>query len=160
MTPAQKVAAVLAAASLSIGTIAAWEGKRNVGYGDKLAGNLPTACFGATQGVVIGRYYTDDQCMAMLARDAVSHGVEIANCLPDDLPVQMRAAFTSAAYNIGSGAFCKSSMSRKAMAGDYTGACNALLMWVNAGGKPVQGLVNRRSAERQLCLQGTLRRAQ
>lgn len=154
MSQAKRVAAVLAAASLAVGTIAAWEGKRNVGYGDKLAGGLPTACFGATKGVVIGRHYTDDQCMEMLARDAVSHGIEIAKCLPDDLPVQMRAAFTSAAYNIGTGAFCGSSMSRRALAGDYRGSCEALMMWVNAGGKPIQGLINRRKAERDLCLQG------
>lgn len=158
---AKLVAAVLAAAGLSIGTIAVWEGKENVGYADRLAGNLPTACFGATKGIVVGKRYTDDQCMEMLARDAVSHGIEISHCLPAELPTQTRAAFTSAGYNLGSTAFCRSSMSRKALAGDLRGACNALGMYVWTGGKDCRlaaskcsGLVRRRQAEISLCMQG------
>lgn len=154
MSPATRVAAVLAAAAVAVPTIAVWEGSRNVGYADRLAGNLPTACFGATKGIVVGKRYTDDQCMAMLAQDAVSHGLEISHCLPDELPVRTRAAFTSFAYNVGTGAFCRSTLSRKARAGDLQGACRELDKWVYAGGKRVQGLANRRQAERKLCESG------
>ena len=45
-------------------------------------------------------------------------------------------------------------MSRRAMAGDLPGACDALLMWNKAGGKVVKGLTKRREAERALCLDG------
>ncbi|MBY5974980.1 glycoside hydrolase family protein, partial [Ferrimonas balearica] len=78
--------------------------------------------------------------------------------LPAQLPDQTRAAFVSAAYNIGAGAFCGSSMSRRAQAGDLVGACDALLMWNKARVKgvlrPVTGLTRRRQAERALCLEG------
>lgn len=154
MSPASRVAAVLAAAAVAVPTIAVWEGSKNVGYADRLAGNLPTACFGATKGIVVGKRYTDDECMAMLAQDAVSHGLEISRCLPDELPVRTRAAFTSFAYNVGTGAFCRSTLSRKARAGDLQGACRELDKWVYAGGKRVQGLANRRQAERKLCESG------
>jgi lysozyme len=49
-------------------------------------------------------------------------------------------------------------MSRRALAGDLRGACDALLMWTKARGNGrlvvVRGLVNRRNAERALCLRG------
>ena len=45
-------------------------------------------------------------------------------------------------------------MSRKAKAGDLRGACEALMLWNKAGGKVVRGLTRRRTAERDLCLEG------
>lgn len=38
--------------------------------------------------------------------------------------------------------------------GNYTGAADGLLAWINAGGKPDKGLTNRRAAERAQFLQG------
>jgi lysozyme len=103
---------------------------------------------------VLGRAYTDAECEALLLRDVIEHGRSIQGCLPESLPVETRAAFISAAFNIGSSKFCGSSMSRKARAGDLRGACAALSLWINAGGKPLKGLISRRAAERQLCEQG------
>lgn len=65
-----------------------------------------------------------------------------------------KVAFVDAAYNIGVGAFCGSSMARRATAGDMVGACDALLMWNKVDGKEVRGLTRRRAAERELCLGG------
>lgn len=161
MSNARVVAATLSAAAIAIGTIAAFEGKSNWGYADKLAGNLPTGCYGATKGIVVGKWYDDRTCTEWLARDAVSHGIEISRCLPNELPDRTRAAFISSAYNIGSGAFCKSSMSRRALAGDLRGACQALSLYVWTGGKDCRiaankcsGLPKRRAAEVALCLSG------
>ena len=61
-------------------------------------------------------------------------------------------ALVSFTYNVGVGAYCGSTLVRKLNQGDYTGACNELRRWVYAGGKRVQGLANRREAERSLCL--------
>jgi lysozyme len=104
--------------------------------------------------VVIGKAYTDEQCAADLAQDAVRHGMDIAPCLPAELPVETRAAFISFAFNIGAAKFCGSTASRKARAGDLAGACAELSRWVYAGGKQLPGLVRRRAAERRLCEQG------
>ena len=60
-------------------------------------------------------------------------------------------AFVSLAYNIGSGAFCGSTLVRKLNAGDYAGACAEIDRWVYAGGKRLPGLVKRRAEERARC---------
>jgi len=61
-------------------------------------------------------------------------------------------ALVSLTYNIGSGAFEKSTLVKKLNTGDYTGAANQYDVWVNAGGKRLQGLVNRRAKEKELFL--------
>ncbi len=149
------VAAVMAAGALAVPLIADFEGFVPVGYPDPALGvKLPTACYGATAGIVIGRRYTEQECANMLAADAVKHGLEIAPCLPADLPIETRAAFTSFGFNVGTGAFCKSTLSRKALAGDLRGACAELSRWTKAGGREMAGLVRRRAAERTLCERG------
>lgn len=62
------------------------------------------------------------------------------------------AAFVSLAYNIGVGAFKQSSALRRFNAGEIDLVPKAIRMWKKAGGKTVQGLVNRREAEVQLFL--------
>ena len=58
----------------------------------------------------------------------------------------------SLCYNIGPAAFAKSSIVRHFNAGNVDAAANSFLLWKKAGGKVVQGLVNRRTAERDLFL--------
>lgn len=152
MTPAQRVAGVIAACGLALPIIASWEGQRNVGYAD--VRGIPTDCFGHTGGAVIGKKYTDEQCMVFLAQDAVNHGLDIDRCITVEVPVESRAAFTSFAYNAGAGAFCTSTMAKKLNAGDLRGACAELSKWTSAGGKVVPGLANRRAAERAECEKG------
>lgn len=142
-------AAVIAAAVALIGP---WEGRELRAYRDIVG--VWTICYGETRGVGPGQTATPAECETMLAKGVSDFAGEIARCLPQGLPVKTHAAFISAAYNIGSGAFCSSSMSRRALAGDLAGACDALLLWNKAGGKVVRGLVNRRQAERKLCLEG------
>lgn len=104
--------------------------------------------------MVIGQAYDPDTCAKWLAEDAVKHGLDIAPCLPAELPPQTRAAFTSFAFNVGSARFCSSGVSRKALAGDLPGACAELSRWIYGGGKVLPGLVTRRATERELCEAG------
>ena len=62
------------------------------------------------------------------------------------------ASFVSLAYNIGVGGFKKSSALRRFNAGQIMEVPAAMRMWKKAGGKVVQGLVNRREAEVKLFL--------
>lgn len=57
-------------------------------------------------------------------------------------------ACVSLAFNIGPGAFRTSSVARHCRAGEWDQAANAFLMWNRAGGHEVEGLLNRRKAER------------
>ena len=61
-------------------------------------------------------------------------------------------ALVSLSYNIGSGAFKNSTLLKKLNSGDYKSAAEQFLAWNKAGGKKVQGLVNRREAEQKLFL--------
>lgn len=50
-------------------------------------------------------------------------------------------------FNVGIGAFRKSTLLKKLNAGDAKAVPSELMKWTRAGGKVVQGLVNRRRAE-------------
>jgi GH24 family phage-related lysozyme (muramidase) len=53
----------------------------------------------------------------------------------------------SLAYNIGSGAFGKSTLLKKHVAGDYAGAAKEFAKWRIGGGKVLAGLIKRRAVE-------------
>ena len=61
-------------------------------------------------------------------------------------------ALVSLSYNIGSNAFKNSTLLKKLNSGDYKGAAEQFLVWNKVNSKRVQGLVNRREAERNLFL--------
>lgn len=147
----KKSGAVMAAA---IALVSAWEGVRTVAYRDIVG--IPTVCFGETRGVKMGDRYTMEECRAMLGDALVEFETGMRKCLtnPDTIPDKSYVAFLSLSYNIGTGAFCGSTVARRANAGDIRGACNAIPAWNKAGGKVVTGLVNRRAEEQKICLQG------
>jgi len=140
------------AMALALGVIMPWEGKINDPYFDIV--NVKTVCFGETQ--VEMRHYTDAECEAMLKKAVSERYMKpVMACTPSIASKpEVLAAATSLAYNIGTQAYCKSTVDRRFDAGDIKGGCDAFLAWRFAGGKPVQGLLNRRNAERNLCLKG------
>lgn len=146
--------AVTGAGMLAIVIVGGWEGLRLHAYQDVVG--VWTACYGETKDIKPGMKFTKDQCNVMLIGSLTEHEAGMRRCLaaPDSLPEKTYVAFVSATYNIGVGAFCGSSMARRANVGDLRGACEALMLWTKAGGRVVQGLVNRRTAERKLCLEG------
>lgn len=141
-----------ALAALVMGALTTLEGKRNVAYRDIVG--IATACRGTTgKDIVAGRYYTDAECDAMDEKSAVAHAQGVLRCTSKIKGDQLVAA-TLLTYNIGVGAYCGSTVARRFNAGDLKGGCDAFTMWVRAGGKVVQGLVNRRRYERAICLRG------
>ena len=57
-------------------------------------------------------------------------------------------AFASFAYNLGVGSFKSSTLLKKYIQGEREGTIyNEFMRWVNAGGKPYQGLIKRRNYE-------------
>ena len=61
-------------------------------------------------------------------------------------------AMVSLAYNIGVGAFLKSTLLKKVNAGDFAGAGEEFLRWNKANGKELMGLTKRREREKHLFL--------
>ena len=53
-------------------------------------------------------------------------------------------------FNVGCGAFEKSTLLRKVNAADFAGAATQFALWVHAGGEVVAGLVRRRKLEAEM----------
>ncbi len=64
----------------------------------------------------------------------------------------MLGAMVSLAYNIGLGAFGKSSVLKNHLARRYANAAASFNLWNKGGGKVLPGLVRRRAAEAVLYL--------
>lgn len=142
----------VAAAALVIPVVAVFEGKVNRTYSD-VAGVL-TSCYGHVGPELrMGQAFTDEQCLAQLEADLLKHAAAL-DCVKRPMTDGQKAAFLSFAFNVGNGAFCSSTLVKKANAGDMRGACAELSRWTYAGGKFYQGLANRRAAERKLCEAG------
>lgn len=143
-----------ALAASVVALVSGFEGLRTYAYRDPVG--IPTICFGETRGVKMGDHKTPAECKDMLIARLAEFETGMRKCLasPDTIPDNAYAAFLSVSYNIGTGAFCKSSMARRANQGDIRGACEALLAWDKAGGFRLPGLTKRRQAERTLCLKG------
>lgn len=109
------------------------------------------ACYGHDdQSMTLGKRFTAAECQAMLYEDLLKHS-EALDCIKTPMTDGQKAAFLSFAFNVGNQAFCRSTLARKANAGDMAGACAELSRWTYAGGKELPGLVRRRAAERAMC---------
>lgn len=137
-----------AVTAATISAVAIHEGISTDPYEDIVG--VATVCYGETN--VEMRRYTLAECKVMLGKSLVKYGDGVLACLNVPINQNQHGAFTSFAYNVGVGAFCGSSVARRLNAGDYAGACDAMMAWDMAGGKHVMGLRTRRAAERKLCL--------
>jgi len=134
--------------------IMGYEGHKEEAYLDSVG--VPTIGYGTTEGVELGQRVTAAEAEQLLLRDATQVGDAIKTCVTVPLHQYEYDAFVSLAYNIGGGAFCKSTLVKKLNAGDYTGACNEIPRWVYAGGQKLHGLEIRRERERKTCLGETM----
>lgn len=131
--------------------IAGYEGYSDEAY-IPVPGDVPTIGYGSTAGVQMGDTITPPKALERLVRDVGVAESAIGRCVKVPLYQHEYDAFASLAYNIGSEAFCSSTLVRKLNAGDYSGACQELKRWVYVDGRRVQGLVNRREAEYRMCM--------
>jgi lysozyme len=151
MTPKQRLIAKLGAGVVALATplVIGFEGTIFRGYKDPIG--IITACTGHTGPELrMGQTFTQAQCTEMLEADLLKHA-EALDCIKTPLSDGQKAAFLSFAFNVGNGAFCKSTLARKANSGDLMGACAELSRWTLAGGRELPGLVKRRQAEREMC---------
>ncbi|WP_414739686.1 lysozyme [Methylorubrum extorquens] len=144
-----------AAATLCTGLVGGFEGLRLAAYPDPATGREPwTVCYGETEGVRLGDRYTAAECKAMLAWSLEGYALKLESCVTRPMADETYVAFLSLSYNVGSGAFCKSSVARLWNAGETRAACDAMLKWNRAAGAVMPGLTRRRTQERALCLKG------
>ena len=150
MIPRSKIAALSLSAVALVG-IALHEGYRDTAY-IPVPGDVPTIGFGTTEGVKPGDKTTPPQALARALTDIQKFEGAIKRCVTVPLHQYEYDAYTSLAYNIGSTAFCGSTLVKRLNAQDYPGACAEILRWDHFKGKPLAGLTKRRKQENTQCL--------
>lgn len=121
------------------------------GFKDKayvpVAGDVPTIGFGTTDGVKMGQSIDPVSALNRAHRDITKFEGAIKQCVTVPLYQHEYDAYVALTYNIGSSAFCKSTLVKKLNALDYAGACQEILRWDRFKGQPLKGLTIRRQAE-------------
>ncbi|WP_029073586.1 lysozyme [Kaistia adipata] len=141
-----------------------WEGRELRAYPDPATGGAPwTICDGDTKGVKPGMQETPAGCDRRLVRRMGEFRGQLVACVPGfaGKPLSWRAMMNSLAYNIGTGAACRSTAARLGAAGRFVDSCNAATAFNKASGRVFIGLVNRREmgdarriGEGELCVSG------
>jgi lysozyme len=145
-----QVAALSLSASALVG-IALHEGYRGEAY-TPVPGDVPTIGFGTTAGVKQGDRITPERALVRLLADASRFEAAVKRCAPVPMYAHEFSSYVSLTYNIGEGAFCRSTLARKLQALDYEGACKEILRWDKFQGKPLAGLTKRRQQEYAMCM--------
>jgi lysozyme len=127
------------------------EGYRDHAY-IPVAGDVPTIGFGTTENVKMGDKVTVTQALNRAMVDVQKFEGAIKFCVKVPLHQYEYDAYTSLAYNIGSGAFCRSTLVKLLNQEKYLEACKQILRWDFFKGKPLRGLTVRREKEYQQCI--------
>lgn len=132
--------------------VAPFEGKENKAYIDPVG--IVTVCYGNTgKEAVLGKTYTDEQCLDQMATDLKEHDKQMLSIVKVPFKSDYQhAAMLSFMYNAGIGNFSSSTMLKKLNAKDYVGSCEELTKWVYAKKQKLKGLVIRRSLEYRYCM--------
>lgn len=144
----------------TISHVKRWEGFRAEAYPDPGSSNgLPvTIGYGQTRRngkpIKLGETITEAEAADWLERelDRVAGVVERLVKVP--LTDNQFGALVSFTYNVGDGAFERSTLLRKLNAGDYEAVPSEMARWNKNDGKVMQGLSNRRAAEAGLWAKG------
>lgn len=134
-----------------------WEGLRlraylcsagvwTIGYGHTSDENLKV-----TKGLEIDEAEAD----RLLRLDIQEAERAVAGLVKVPLGDNQFAALVSFVFNVGIGAFKKSTLLRKLNEGDFGAVPAQMMRWTKAGGKHVEGLANRRAAEVGLWSKGS-----
>ena len=138
-----------------LAVIKRWEGFSAKAYKDLVG--VWTIGYGITdpshafEGNTITREFAEQLLIQHVAQDEIS----CRQLIKVPLSQPQWDAVVSLCYNIGPGAFARSTLLRKLNQSDFTGAYAEFPRWNRAGGKVVQGLVNRRKEEAGMFLTGT-----
>ncbi|MCM0043400.1 MAG: lysozyme [Burkholderiaceae bacterium] len=149
---------MLASLSLSAAAlvgIAVHEGYRETAY-IPVPGDVPTIGFGDTHNVKLGDRTDPVRALIKLSAHTENFQKDLKRCI-GDIPLHQHEwdAIVSWAYNVGTGAACKSTLVKKLKARDYRGACTEILKWDKFNNKPLRGLTIRRQQEYRLCMGGS-----
>ena len=146
-------AGVLRPSRAAVENIKAFESCELTAYADPGTGGDPwTIGWGATgAGIRKGVTWTQQQADDRLKADVERFAAGVSKLIGEAATTQGEYdALVSFAYNVGLGALEKSTLLKKHKAGDKAGAAREFSKWINAGGRPLKGLIRRREAEARI----------
>ncbi|WP_220710706.1 lysozyme [Enterobacter cancerogenus] len=111
-----------------------------------------TSGIGHTAGVVSTREITERDAAANLIADVMKVEKRLAACAPVEMPPRVYDALVSFAFNVGTGAACRSTLVSLINRKQWSQACGELPRWVYVNGNKNAGLENRRAREKAWCL--------
>lgn len=140
----------------AVDIVAKWEGLELEAYQDSVGvwtiGYGTTAAAGVGIAPRKGMRITRRQAREYLERGLEKFADQIRPGITAEINDNEFSAFLSLAYNIGPGAFLRSTALARFNSGHKAGAADALTWFNKAGGKVLRGLTNRRLDEKELFL--------
>lgn len=113
-----------------------------IGYGHTSAAGPPE--------VKPGMRMSEAEARAVLARDAELFARVVRRALTREVNESQFSALVSFAFNVGEGAFRRSSVLKAVNEGRFDDVPERLMLWVKADGRRLEGLARRRRAEARL----------
>lgn len=139
--------------NVAVPFIAKWEGENGkpVLKSYLCPARVWTIGFGHTQGVRPGMTITAPQAYQLLEDDLKKFQDELASVVHVPVSQNEFIALLSWIFNLGlTPAVRNSTLLKKLNAGNYAGAADEFPKWKFSGGRPLQGLLNRRLDEQKL----------
>ncbi len=132
-----------------------WEGFRDKAYQDSV--KVWTIGYGHTKNVKLGDTITQEEALELLQEEVAGFAASVQKYLITNKGVPLNdnqfSALVSLTYNIGAGWMIRKYGLFKLLVNlEYARAASRILAYHYAGGKPLQGLRNRRKEERELFL--------
>src|ERR1700753_2203385 len=110
-----------------------------------------TVGYGHTgRGIVERQRITRSDAVNLLRADTAAAVACVNRAVTVDITQGEFDSLVDFTFNVGCRAFLGSTWLKKLNAADFKGASEQFLLWVNAGGKRVEGLLRRRLAEQAL----------
>jgi len=124
-------------------------------YPDPGTGGDPwTIGWGATgKGIGPGTVWTQGECDARLTRDLIRYADDVARAL-DGAPTSQAQFDAMVSFHYNTGAIARATLTKKHVAGDFSGAAAEFKRWNRAGGRELRGLTRRRREEAKLYMSG------
>jgi len=132
----------------AIALVKSFEGFKDKAY--KCPAGVWTIGYGTTLGVKEGQTVTENKASQLLLEDINLRGIGISALTQKPLNQNQFDAICSLVYNIGIGAYTKSTLLKRINEGKYEEAANQFLRWDKVNGKPLLGLTKRRIMEKEL----------
>lgn len=155
-TKIRKPLIALSVSAALVLSVANHEGFRSAAYipvpGDKVTYGHGFTTKPDGSAVKLGDYISKEQSTKRLNSELLHYKNDISKCITVPLTQYEVDAYTSLSFNIGVGAFCKSTIVKKLRSYDYEGACKEILKWDKFKGKALKGLTVRRQQEYNLCI--------